>query len=69
MIGTRDRDSSVGTVTGYGLDNREVNRGKNFLFTTSRPVLGPNQPPLQWVPEALSPGVKWLGREADHTPN
>jgi hypothetical protein len=24
----------------------------------SRPVLGPTQPPVQWVPEVLSPGVK-----------
>jgi hypothetical protein len=33
----------------------------------SRPVLGPNRPPIQWVPEALSLGVKRLGREADHS--
>jgi hypothetical protein len=34
----------------------------------SRPALGPTQPPIQWVPVALSPGVKRLGREADHSP-
>jgi hypothetical protein len=40
-----------------------------FLFTTaSRPALGPTQPPIQWVPGALSLGVKRLGREADHSP-
>jgi hypothetical protein len=34
-------------------------RGKMFLFSTkSRPVLGPTQPPIQWVPGALSRGVK-----------
>jgi hypothetical protein len=34
-------------------------RVKNFLFSTSsRPALGPTQPPIQWVPWALSPGVK-----------
>jgi hypothetical protein len=39
-----------------------------FLFTTaSRTALGPNQPPIQWVPGALSLGVKRLGREADYT--
>ena len=27
---------------------------------------GPTQPPLQWVPEASSLGVKWLIHEADH---
>jgi hypothetical protein len=30
--------------------------------------MGPTQPPIQWVPEALSLGVKRLGREADHSP-
>jgi hypothetical protein len=40
-----------------------------FLFTTaSRPALGTTQPPIQWVPEALSLGVKWPGREADRSP-
>jgi hypothetical protein len=40
-----------------------------FLFTTvSRTVLGPTQPPIQWVPWALSLGVKRPGREADHSP-
>jgi hypothetical protein len=34
-------------------------RGKMFLFsTTSGPVLGPTQPPFQWVPGALPQVVK-----------
>jgi hypothetical protein len=40
-----------------------------FPFTAaSRPALGPTQPPIQWVPRALSLGVKRPGREADHSP-
>jgi hypothetical protein len=33
-----------------------------------RPAVGPNQAPIQWVPGALSPGVKRPGREADQSP-
>jgi hypothetical protein len=32
-------------------------------------ALGPTQLPIQWVPGALSLGVKWQGREADHSPH
>jgi hypothetical protein len=40
-----------------------------FLFTTvARNALGPTHPPIQWVPGALSLGVKWPGREAGHSP-
>jgi hypothetical protein len=50
-----------------GLDSRQ---GKQiFLFSTaSRPPAGPTQPLIQWAPRAVFPGVKWLGREADHSP-
>jgi len=41
-----------------------------FLFTTvSRPDLGPTQPPIQWVPWALSLEVKRPGCEADYSPS
>jgi hypothetical protein len=68
------RDSSVGIATGYGLDDQRVGirvprGGKNFHFSiSSRPALGATQPPIQWVPGALSPGVKRPGRKADHSP-
>jgi hypothetical protein len=44
-------------------------RVKKFLFSTSsRQALGPTQIPIQWVPGALSPGVKRPVREGDHSP-
>jgi hypothetical protein len=49
-----------------GLDSRQW---KVFLFSTaSTPALGPTQPPIQWVPGVLSPGIKRQEREADHSP-
>jgi hypothetical protein len=43
--------SLVGTVTGYGLDGPEIDSRWGCDFShTSRPALGPNQPPVQWVP-------------------
>jgi hypothetical protein len=45
-------------------------RCKIFLLSTlSRSILWPTQPPIQCVPEALSPGVKQPRREADHSPS
>jgi hypothetical protein len=39
-----------------------------LLFTTaSTPALEPTHPLIQWVPAALSLGVKRPGREADHS--
>jgi hypothetical protein len=68
----KSRDSSAGIALGYGLDDR----GSRvrflvgiFLFTTaSRTALGPTQPPIQWVLDALSLGVKRPWREAGHSP-
>jgi hypothetical protein len=46
----------------YGLDDRVSIPGRTrdlFLFaTTSRLTLGPSQPPIQWVPGAIYPGLK-----------
>jgi hypothetical protein len=66
------RNSAVGVATGYRLPAEgsefEPGRVKNFLFPTSRAAPRPTQPPIQWVPGALSPGVKRQRREADHSP-
>jgi hypothetical protein len=59
MENDRSRDSSVGTAKDYGLDGRGSIPSRDFFYsTTSRPPLGPTQPPTKWVPEAPSPGVK-----------
>jgi hypothetical protein len=69
------RVSAVDVATSSGLDDRGRGRStspyrvKNFLFSMLfRPALGPIQSPMHWVTGALSSGVKWPGREADHSP-
>jgi hypothetical protein len=68
----RSRDSSVGIATDYVLDGRDLipGRGKRFLSIPQcpEPDLGATLPRIQWVPGALSPGVKRHGCEADHSP-
>jgi hypothetical protein len=59
-------------ATGWTTEGSEflsLGKVKNFLLSTSsRPVLGPTQSPIQLVPGAFSPGVKRPGREANHSP-
>jgi hypothetical protein len=61
-------DSAVDIATGYWLDGRrfrvkDPEKGIIFLpFTSSRPVLGSTQHPIQWVL-----GVKLPGHEAHHS--
>jgi hypothetical protein len=57
----RSRDSSVSIGTGWAARVR--------FSTTSRPTLGPTQPSIQRVPEALSPGIKRQRRKSDHSPS
>jgi hypothetical protein len=59
---TKSRGSSVSIVSDYGLDDRSSipDRGRGFFLYPLRPdrLWGPTQPPVQWVPEDISPGVK-----------
>jgi hypothetical protein len=63
-----DMYSSVGTETGYGLEDEETvfdyQKGQEiFVFcTASRPNLRLTQPPIQWVPDAFLWGLS--GRNA-----
>jgi hypothetical protein len=65
-------NSSVGIPMGYELDGQGSihGRAKRCFLTSQRPdqLWGPTQPPIQWVPGPLSPGIKRPGREADHSP-
>jgi hypothetical protein len=61
------RDSIVDIATGYRLDNGvgvQVPVGWRIFSALLRRVLGPTQPPIQWLPG----GVKQLGHEADCSP-
>jgi hypothetical protein len=55
--GKRSRGSSVSIMSDYGLKDPEIGF-RSPAVSVSRPVLGPTQPPVQWVPWVLSPGVK-----------
>jgi hypothetical protein len=59
------RDSSVGIATRYGLDGPGIGSrwGRDFPHL-SRKALGPNQPPIQWIPD-FSRG--WSGRGVELT--
>jgi len=55
---TVGHDSSVGTATCYELDGPDIkSRWWRHIQRPCRPVQGPNQPPIQWVP-GLFPRLK-----------
>jgi len=49
-MGTCGPGSSDSIVTDYGLDGPGSNPGGDEIFRPSIPTVGPNQPPVQWVP-------------------
>jgi hypothetical protein len=54
-----------------GLNGRDSIPGKckvSTFYKSSIPVLGPIQPPIQWVPRAVSQGIKRPGCEDNHSP-
>jgi len=59
--------NSVGIAIDYGLDGSGSNPGRDEIFRSSRPALGPTQPPVKWVPGLYRDKV-WPGRAADHSP-
>jgi hypothetical protein len=56
-------------ATGWMIEFRVRGGAGNIFSSPPRPDLlwGPTQPPIQWVLGALSVGVKWSEREADHS--
>jgi hypothetical protein len=70
----KSRDSSVGIALHYGLEDRGSRvrfpaRAGNFsLHHRVQNGSGATQPPIPWIPEALSLGIKRPGREAYHSP-
>jgi hypothetical protein len=70
---TESQDSAVSIETGHGLDDRGVGvrvplcEEFSFLHVV-KTGSGDTQFPIQWIPKAISPGVKRPEREADHSP-
>jgi hypothetical protein len=66
------RDRSVSIATGYWLDDRGSihGNGKRFISSPQRPdrLWGPPRLLSNGYRGARSSGVKWQGREADHSP-
>jgi len=63
-----DQHSIIGIATWYSLDSPKFESwwGWEYLHL-SRPVLGPTQPAVQWVP-GLLPRPRQLGHGVDHPP-
>jgi hypothetical protein len=63
------RDSSVGIVTGYGLDGLVIeSRWRRDIAHPSRPALGAH-PASHAMGTGSFPGVRQPGRDVDHLPH
>jgi hypothetical protein len=63
------RDSAVGIVIGYGLDDSDRSSIQEFLFLyVVQTGSGAHPASYPMGTGAVSPGVKRPGREADHSP-
>jgi hypothetical protein len=51
-----------------GWSGFESHKGNIVPFTIFRLAVGPTQPPIQYIPEVLSLGVKRSKYEANHSP-
>jgi hypothetical protein len=69
QLGSWGSSVSIATRIWAGQPEFDSSRARDFLLATvSILTLGPTQLPIQWVPGALSPGVKWLRCVVDHSP-
>jgi hypothetical protein len=74
IILIQSRDSAVGITTGYGLEDQGVGVrvpvGPIILTSPSRPgrLWGPYSLLSNGYQRRFPQGVKWPGREADHSP-
>jgi hypothetical protein len=48
--------------------NKKTDVSDQWRQDTVDLMVGPTQPPIQWVPGVLPPGVKWPERKADYSP-
>jgi hypothetical protein len=71
-LGSESRDSSVCVVKRLRAIRAVFDFREGLVIfliaIASRLAVGSTQPPIQWVSGVFPPGVKWPGREADHSP-
>jgi hypothetical protein len=68
--GSRDISVGIATRLRAGQTGFEFRQKQTFFLYSGESTRagGPTQPPIQGVPGALSLGVEWQERKADHSP-